>query len=76
MKVNGMMLYGHELANHFNNHFTAAASLITSGYSLPLNCLFYAVPILESWFFYPTDSQEVLKIIRSLKNKGAFFSLC
>ena len=62
MKVNGVMLYGRELANHFNNHFAAAASLITSGLSLPLNCLFYAVPILESCFFYSTDSQEVQKI--------------
>ena len=69
MKVNGVMLYGRELANNFNNHF--AASLIASGLSLPLNCLFYAVPFLESCFFYPTDSQEVLKIIKSLKNKGS-----
>ena len=71
MKVNGVMLYGRELANHFNNHFAAAASLITSGSFLPLNCLFYAVPILESCFFYPTDSQEVLKIIKSFKDKGS-----
>ena len=71
MKVNGVMLYGRELANHFNNHFAAASSLRTSGLSLPLNCLFYAVPILESCFFYPTNSQEVLKIMKSLKIKGS-----
>ena len=40
MKVNGVMLYGCELANHFNNHFADAASLITSGLSLPLNCFY------------------------------------
>ena len=66
-----MVLYGCELANHFNNHFAAAASLITSGLSLPLNCLFHAVSILEFCFFYPTDSEEVLKIIKSLENKGS-----
>ena len=66
-----MMLYGRELANYFNNHFAAAASLITGGLSLPLNCLFYVVPFLEFFFFYPTDSQEVLTIIKSLKNKGS-----
>ena len=71
MKVNGVMLYERELANNFNNHFAAAASLIRGGLSLPLNCLFYAVPILESSFIYPTNSQEVLKILRSLKNKGS-----
>ena len=43
----------------------------TSGLSLPLNCLFYAMKILESCFFYPTNSQEVLKIMKSLKNKGS-----
>ena len=71
MKVNGVVLYGRELANHLNNHFATVASLVTGSLSLPLNCLFYAAPVLESCFFYPTNSREILKVIKSLKNKGS-----
>lgn len=71
MKVNGVVLYGRELANHLNNHFATAAASVTRSLSLPLNCLFYAVPVMESCFFYPTDFCEVLKVISTLKNKGS-----
>ena len=68
---NGVALTGEVLANYANNYFVNIAATLSD--SLPNSQVFHclALPTTESCYFYPANLEEVIKIIRNLKNNGS-----
>ena len=70
LTVNGNTITGEALVNYVNDFFVSIASTICAAVpnSTTLTC--YAAPILVSCFFYPASVNEVVLVIKKLKNKG------
>ena len=70
INVDGIALSGLDLVNYANNYFATAAARVTSGLSLVHVYPFLTPPVRLSCFFYPSDRNEVMRVIGNLKNKG------
>ena len=70
IKVDGSVLRGHQMANHFNDYFITAAARVTRNL-INSRYVCFAARALESCYLYPTNFQEVMKILKGLKNKGS-----
>ena len=68
---NGVVLTGEALADYANNYFVSIAATLSSSLpaSLAFTCL--APPVVVSCYFYPASFNEVVKIIKNMKNKGS-----
>ena len=68
---NGVVLTGEALANFANDFFVNIAATLTR--TLPdaaeFSCL--APPVMVSCYFYPASLDEVIRVIKGLKNKGS-----
>ena len=71
VKVNGEILTGAELANYVNRYFVNAAKTVTAGLPQAQGFVCLAGRTAYSCFFFPTDYNEVCKVIKSLKNRGS-----
>ena len=80
VKVDGEVLTGSVLANYVNQFFVNATRNVTMGLPEVQGFVCLAVRTRGSCFFFPTDYNEVCKVIMSLKNKGSkifdIHSLC
>ena len=68
---NGMVLKNEALANYTNKYFANIAAAISAAVpgTLVFTCL---APIVSaSCFFFPATLEEVIRIIKNLKNKGS-----
>ena len=68
---NGLVLRGVALVNYANDYFVNIAATISA--DLPGSVVFTCLspPVLASCFFHPTDTNEVITVIKNLKNKGS-----
>ena len=65
--VNGVVLSGEALAIHVNNYFINIVSSITRGLPNQLVYVCLGMPVRESFFFYPTNFMEIMKIVTAEK---------
>ena len=68
----GQLVKGVQMANYFNGFFTDIASRLTTNLPQGMNYEYFrGLPLIaESFFFQPTDMNEVVNILRSIPNKG------
>ena len=71
MKIDNEVLVGEVLANFVNRFFIDAAITVTVGLPQTEAFVCLALRIRNSCFFWPTDYDEVCKVIKSLKNRGS-----
>ena len=71
LKVDGNMIRGLQMVDYANNYFVSAASnlLMNLPHNDPYQIIFEPNP--STFIFLPTDFNEVVTVIRSLKNKGS-----
>lgn len=71
VKVDDEVLTGKELADYVNRYFVNAAKTVTRGLPQVQGFVCLSVRMRESCFFFPTDYNEVCRVIKSLKNRGS-----
>ena len=71
VKVDGEVLTGSVLADYVNQFFVNTARNVTMGLPEVQGFVCLAVQTRDSCFFFPTDCNEVSKVILSLKNRGS-----
>ena len=71
VKVDGEVLTGRVLADYVNQFFVNAAVNVTRGLPRIQGFICLSARTRDSCFFFPTNNNEVCKIIKSLKNRGS-----
>ena len=71
VKVDGEILTGRVLADYVNKSFVNAAVSVTMGLPHTQGFICLAARARHSCFFFPTNYEEVCKVIGSLKNRGS-----
>ena len=71
VKVDGEVLTGSVLADYVNQFFVNAARNVAMGLPEVQSFVCLAVRTRDSCFFFPTDYNEVSKVILGLKNRGS-----
>ena len=71
LMYNGVVLKGEALVDYANDYFVNIVATITTALPSSVGFACLSPPVLASCYFYPTDMNEVTRVIMNLKNKGS-----